>query len=536
PDKIAALLPTKDKSKRALEHLLTPETTNYTYDGLNVFKEYGEHGEPLAQYYSADGDIVARKMFGNHGRKMEGYEGNIEDHGKLLYYMTDAIGNVMDVTNKEGETAMKYRYDAFGNLFTQMAAPHTNAGFAGKTYDSKASLMDYSARWYSPKVGRFTTEDTYAGAAYVPQTLNRYAYTLNNPVNYTDPTGHWCEYGEYSHGGDCDDPSHWVPDPVDNSGGSGGSSGGGSGDGGSSGGDPSGGSSGGDSGGNSTPPPTPAEIAALKYSQIFNSVGVASTIKSAHVSSGAVGSRGEYPSLLSDMPNTTYGNNMLYALKTGSLLAEAAPQIDWGEYRREGLKVIEGGAKGANKSKSGGGLLCAFVGAIIGVLIEPNHAGESQEDVDHTRSDYLGLPYISPKEAEENKDQNGYLYRALNEKDYASLSRNLGLEAKNPSGSWSLSEHVVWGSNKVKEPEKNDPWISTTLSLQRAQFYNDSRTSYGVIKIDTSKIESAYYYAPVSIDSKFQEYNKAVAYATIDQEVSIYQYLNRNAIIGWIPR
>ncbi|MCY9697918.1 RHS repeat-associated core domain-containing protein, partial [Paenibacillus alginolyticus] len=160
-------------------------------------------------------------------------------------------------------------------------------------YDSKASLMDYSARWYSPKVGRFTTEDTYAGVAYVPQTLNRYAYTLNNPVNYTDPTGHWCEYGEYSHGGDCDDPSHWVPDPVDNSGGSGGSSGGGStgGDsgGGSGGGDPSGGSSGGDSGGSYTPPPTPAEIAAGKYSQIFNSVGTASTIKSAHSSSGNTG-------------------------------------------------------------------------------------------------------------------------------------------------------------------------------------------------------------------------------------------------------
>ncbi|MCY9670504.1 hypothetical protein M5X11_37360, partial [Paenibacillus alginolyticus] len=118
---------------------------------------------------------------------------------------------------------------------------------------------------------------------------------MNNPVNYSDPTGHWCEYGEYSHGGDCDDPSHWVPDPVDSSGGSGGSSGGGStggdsgggsGDGGSSGGDPSGGSSGGDSGGSYTPPPTPAEIAAGKYIQIFNSVGPASTKKSARVSSG----------------------------------------------------------------------------------------------------------------------------------------------------------------------------------------------------------------------------------------------------------
>lgn len=26
-----------------------------------------------------------------------------------------------------------------------------------------------------------------------PQALNRYAYTLNNPLKYTDPSGHWFE-------------------------------------------------------------------------------------------------------------------------------------------------------------------------------------------------------------------------------------------------------------------------------------------------------------------------------------------------------
>jgi hypothetical protein len=30
-----------------------------------------------------------------------------------------------------------------------MAAPYNNVDFTGKTYDAKASLMDYSARWYN---------------------------------------------------------------------------------------------------------------------------------------------------------------------------------------------------------------------------------------------------------------------------------------------------------------------------------------------------------------------------------------------------
>ena len=46
------------------------------------------------------------------------------------------------------------------------------------------------ARYYSPQIGNFITEDTYAGDTSNPQTLNRYTYTSNNPVNRIDPSGH----------------------------------------------------------------------------------------------------------------------------------------------------------------------------------------------------------------------------------------------------------------------------------------------------------------------------------------------------------
>jgi hypothetical protein len=50
--------------------------------------------------------------------------------------------------------------------------------------------MYYSARYYSPEVRVFTQPDTMLPNPYDPQALNRYSYCLNNPVRYTDPSGH----------------------------------------------------------------------------------------------------------------------------------------------------------------------------------------------------------------------------------------------------------------------------------------------------------------------------------------------------------
>jgi len=71
--------------------LLKTETTNSLYDGMNVLNEYGEKGEPLAQYYTANGQVLAKQMVGFHGRKQEGYEGNIRTRGGLMYYQQDCL-------------------------------------------------------------------------------------------------------------------------------------------------------------------------------------------------------------------------------------------------------------------------------------------------------------------------------------------------------------------------------------------------------------------------------------------------------------
>ena len=46
------------------------------------------------------------------------------------------------------------------------------------------------SRFYDPAIGRFLQPDTIVPDPANPQSLNRYSYVLNNPMRYTDPTGH----------------------------------------------------------------------------------------------------------------------------------------------------------------------------------------------------------------------------------------------------------------------------------------------------------------------------------------------------------
>jgi RHS repeat-associated protein len=89
-------------------------------------------------------------------------------------------------------------------------------GFIGERYDEAAGLQYLNARYYDPRLGMFTQPDwwevTWPGVG-----TNRYSYSFNDPVNGSDPGGHWvAPDGIYVDTGDADLYPGFAFDPTKN--------------------------------------------------------------------------------------------------------------------------------------------------------------------------------------------------------------------------------------------------------------------------------------------------------------------------------
>ncbi|MNO62610.1 tRNA(Glu)-specific nuclease WapA precursor [compost metagenome] len=111
--------------------------------------------------------------------------------------MQDALGSTLGLVEKDGRVSSRYHYDEFGTPLDakkfdlNWPGPDNLFGYTGLGYDFTSSNTYARARYYEPEIGRFISEDTYKGQIDNPLSLNLYTYVHNNPLSYSDPTGHW---------------------------------------------------------------------------------------------------------------------------------------------------------------------------------------------------------------------------------------------------------------------------------------------------------------------------------------------------------
>ncbi len=148
------------------------QATYYLYDSDKVILEQ-----------NSDGDQVARNVYGiNLLRRTV--------DSNTYYYMYNGHADVTALLTDTGDVAATYYYDAFGNKLESTGDVNNNILYSGYQYDNETNLYYLNSRMYDPVTARFMQQDTYTGEPDNPLSLNLYTYVTNNPIMYTDPTGH----------------------------------------------------------------------------------------------------------------------------------------------------------------------------------------------------------------------------------------------------------------------------------------------------------------------------------------------------------
>ena len=170
-----------------VQDVLIPYTTredtyNY-YEERNYVNDVNrEHTEVLETY---DHDGKARETY-SYGQGRASYLNN--QTGDSYNYLTNQSGSVTGLT-KDGQAVASSRYNLYGARKTSTDTTGNPFAYNGEARDDTG--LDYlRARYYDSQGGTFLTEDSYPGEATDPLSQNRYSYVQNNPVNYTDPSGH----------------------------------------------------------------------------------------------------------------------------------------------------------------------------------------------------------------------------------------------------------------------------------------------------------------------------------------------------------
>jgi RHS repeat-associated protein len=137
---------------------------------------------PYTSYYTFSGKLVGMRLANQPDSPTDGQLRVVGDHLGSATLVID--------TSSTPQVIHRQFYKPYGEVALQSGTTRTSIGYTGQRLDEDSGLMFYNARFYDPVLSYFVSADTIAPNPAEPQTRNRYSYVLNNPVKYSDPSGH----------------------------------------------------------------------------------------------------------------------------------------------------------------------------------------------------------------------------------------------------------------------------------------------------------------------------------------------------------
>jgi len=153
-------------------------TTKYVYDIGGSLPE-------IACEKDASGTVMAYYVYGL------GLITKILPDDSTSYYHFDSRGSTVAMTDSGENIVNSYAYNTFGEVIGSNQAVDNSFKYLGR-YGITADPDNFyhiRARYYQPGTGRFITKDLLSGNDDDTQSLHRYVYALNNPINLIDISG-----------------------------------------------------------------------------------------------------------------------------------------------------------------------------------------------------------------------------------------------------------------------------------------------------------------------------------------------------------
>ncbi|WP_228745459.1 RHS repeat-associated core domain-containing protein, partial [Paenibacillus sp. S150] len=197
--------------------------TSYTYDLQNTLTSVTQGSSTTSFQYYADGMRFMKTSGSTQTQVNYDFQGQVISEEKIVggvfteqanfvrgdrvlvkkdkkaskdyYYLYNGHGDVVQIVNTGGAVVNNYTYDEWGNITSQVEGISNSFKYTGEVYDAETGLYYLRARYYDPGMGRFLNEDTVEGQIDNPLSQNLYTYVSNNPLIYSDPTGHDAQMG-----------------------------------------------------------------------------------------------------------------------------------------------------------------------------------------------------------------------------------------------------------------------------------------------------------------------------------------------------
>ncbi|MFZ5789555.1 MAG: RHS repeat-associated core domain-containing protein [Pseudomonadota bacterium] len=171
------------------------------YDGENrpvsvntVAFVYGPDGERLKKIAGGTTTLYLGSDVEIQGGTMTKYlPGDTKRSGASTWWLhRDHLISVRAETDATGAVVQRAHYKPYGERLTTVSLIPESKGFIGERTDDETGLTYLHARYYDPVLGRFIQPDTF-DPTLEGVGVNRYAYAGNDPINQSDPNGHFTD-------------------------------------------------------------------------------------------------------------------------------------------------------------------------------------------------------------------------------------------------------------------------------------------------------------------------------------------------------